>query len=247
MKIRTVRGALHAVQRKIVASAGEKVTYSAELDDTYGVLATDRAWYITRLLRSDDYVDFGSLFPDLAKQIGWAWGVRLTKQGLSEAISSTRKLPVHGATSSILVFVGEDGRFLEIGPATLMGFCEYMGLGAGRSSDSYVFPTIILNPVFGSRRTPDERAALQRASLISQVNSDEADEETRKEYFADAVAQLGQLDSQGTTDSLAPAGVPAVSFDQFDFSGDGATLAVLSEISRSLTRIRELLEKISSK
>jgi len=57
------------------------------------------------------------------------------------------------------------------------------------------------------------------------------------------VAQLGQLDPQGIPDSL----VPAASFDQFDFSGDGATLAVLGEISRSLTRIRELLEKISSK
>lgn len=243
MKIKTVRGALNAVQRKVVASAGEKVTSSAGLDDTYGVLATEKAWYIVRLLRKDDYVDFGGLFPDLAKQIGWSQGVRLTKQGLSDAISATRKLPARGAISSILVFVSEDGRFLEIGPATLMGFCEYMGLGTGRSSDSYVFPTIILSPVFGSRRTPDEQAALQRASLISQVNSDEADEETRKEYFAEAVAQLGQLDPQGIPDSL----VPAASFDQFDFSGDGATLAVLGEISRSLTRIRELLEKISSK
>lgn len=247
MKIKTVRGALHAVQRKITASAGESITYSAELNETYGVLATDKAWYITRLLRSDDYVDFGSLFPDLAKQIGWTRGVRLTKQGLTEAINSTRKLPVHGVISSILVFVGEDGRFLAIGPATLMGFCEYMGLSPGRGKDSYVFPTIILNPVFGSKRTTDERLALRRASLISQVNSEEADEETRKEYFVDAVAQLGQLDPQGVADASGPAGAPAVSFDQFDFASDGAMLAVLTEIGRNLTRIRELLEKISSK
>jgi hypothetical protein len=43
------------------------------------------------------------------------------------------------------------------------------------------------------------------------------------------------------------AGVPTTSFDQFDFAGDGAVLAVLSEINRNLTRIRELLEKTSSK
>jgi hypothetical protein len=243
MKIRTVRGALHAVQRKILASTGDKVAYSVELDDSYGLLATDKAVYITRLLRSDDYVDFGSLFPELAKQIGWTQGVKLAKQGLSDAIGSTRKSPVHGTASSVLIFVGEDGRFLQIGPATLMGFCEYMGLAMGRGNGWYAFPTIILNPVFGSKRKADERAALQRASLISQVNSDEADEETRKEYFVDAVAQLGQVDAQSTADSV----VPALSFDQFDFSGDGAALAVLSEISRNLARIRELLEKISSK
>jgi len=42
MKIKTVRGALNAMQRKVVASAGEKVTSSAGLDDTYGLLATEK-------------------------------------------------------------------------------------------------------------------------------------------------------------------------------------------------------------
>ena len=196
MKIKTVRGALHAVQRKIVAGHGETVTYSSELDKTYGLLATDKAWYITRLLRSEDYVDFGGLFPELSKQIGWTRGVRLARQGLSAAIAATRKLPIHGTASSILVFVDEHGRFLQIGPATLMGFCEYMGLTTGRGNSWYAFPTIILSPVFGSERDTDERAALQRASLISQVNSTEADEDTRKEYFVDAVVQLGQPETQ---------------------------------------------------
>jgi hypothetical protein len=247
MKIKTVRGALHAVQRKIIAGHGETVTYSSELDKTYGLLATDKAWYITRLLRSEDYVDFGGLFPDLSKQIGWTRGVRLARQGLSAAIAATRKLPIHGTASSILVFVDEHGRFLQIGPATLMGFCEYMGLTTGRGNSWYAFPTIILSPVFGSERDTDERAALQRASLISQVNSTEADEDTRKEYFVDAVVQLGQPETQGVADSSVSAGVPTTSFDQFDFAGDGAVLAVLGEINRNLARIRELMEKSSSK
>jgi|GEM_PF-1122819 hypothetical protein len=247
MKIKTVRGALRAVQRKVVADHRETVTYSGELDKTYGLLATDKAWYITRLLRSEDYVDFGGLFPELSKQIGWTRGVRLARQGLSAAIGATRKLPVHGTGSSILVFVDEQGRFLQIGPATLMGFCEYMGLTTGRGNSWYAFPTIILSPVFGSERDTEERAALQRASLISQVNSTEADEDTRKEYFIDAVVQLGQPDTQAVTDSSVSAGVPVTSFDQFDFAGDGVVLAVLSEISRNLARIRELLEKTSSK
>ena len=247
MKIKTVRGALHAVQRKIVAGHGETVTYSSELDKTYGLLATDKAWYITRLLRSEDYVDFGGLFPEFSKQIGWTRGVRLARQGLSAAIAATRKLPIHGTASSILVFVDEHGRFLQIGPATLMGFCEYMGLTTGRGNSWYAFPTIILSPVFGSERDTDERAALQRASLISQVNSTEADEDTRKEYFVDAVVQLGQPEAQAVLDSSVSAGVPMTSFDQFDFAGDGAVLAVLSEINRNLARIRELMEKSSSK
>jgi hypothetical protein len=247
MKIKTVRGALHAVQRKIVAGHGETVTYSSELDKTYGLLATDKAWYITRLLRSEDYVDFGGLFPEFSKQIGWTRGVRLARQGLSAAIAATRKLPIHGTASSILVFVDEHGRFLQIGPATLMGFCEYMGLTTGRGNSWYAFPTIILSPVFGSERDTDERAALQRASLISQVNSTEADEDTRKEYFVDAVVQLGQPEAQVVLDSSVSAGVPMTSFDQFDFAGDGAVLAVLSEINRNLARIRELMEKSSSK
>ncbi|MFZ2413862.1 MAG: hypothetical protein WAW16_06550 [Candidatus Cryosericum sp.] len=247
MKITTVRGALHAVQRKIVAGHGETVTYSSELDKTYGLLATEKAWYITRLLRSEDYVDFGGLFPELSKQIGWTRGVRLARQGLSAAIAATRKLPIHGTASSILVFVDEHGRFLQIGPATLMGFCEYMGLTTGRGNSWYAFPTIILSPVFGSERDTDERAALQRASLISQVNSTEADEDTRKEYFVDAVVQLGQPEAQAVLDSSVSAGIPMTSFDQFDFAGDGAVLAVLSEINRNLARIRELMEKSSSK
>ena len=247
MKIKTVRGALRAVQRKIAAGHVETVTYSGELDKTYGLLATDKAWYITRLLRSDDYVDFGGLFPELSKQIGWTRGVRLARQGLSAAIAATRKLPVHGTASSIMVFVDETGRFLQIGPATLMGFCKYMGLTTGRGNSWYAFPTIILSPVFGSERDADERAALQRASLISQVNSTEADEDTRKEYFVDAVVQLGQPESQAVLDSSVSAGVPTTSFDQFDFAGDGAVLAVLSEINRNLARIRELMEKTSSK
>jgi hypothetical protein len=122
-----------------------------------------------------------------------------------------------------------------------------MGLTTGRGNSWYAFPTIILSPVFGSERDTDERAALQRASLISQVNSTEADEDTRKEYFVDAVVQLGQPDNQAVLDSPVSAGVPTTSFDQFDFAGDGAVLSVLSEINRNLTRIRELLEKTSSK
>jgi hypothetical protein len=116
MKIRTVRGALRAVQRRIVAGHGETVTYSSELDKTYGLLATDKAWYITRLLREADYVDFGGLFPELAKQIGWTRGVRLARQGLSAAIGATRKLPIHGTASSILVFVDEHGRSSRSAP-----------------------------------------------------------------------------------------------------------------------------------
>jgi len=62
----------------------------------------------------DDYVDFGRLFPDLAKQIGWSQGVRLTKQGLSDAISATRKLPGRGAISSILVLSVKMGDSLRL-------------------------------------------------------------------------------------------------------------------------------------
>ncbi len=244
MKIKTVRGALRAVQRKIAAGHTETVTFSSELNSTYGLLATDRAWYITRLLREEDYVDFGRLFPDLASQIGWTRGVRLARQDLAAAIAATRKLPKRGTTSSVMVFVDENGRFTQIGPATLMGFCEYMGLTTGQGNSWYAFPTVILSPVFGSERDEGERAVLQRASLISQVNSTEADDDTRKEYFVDAVLQLGRPEAENAQDS---SGVSAVSFDQFDFAGDGAVLAVLSEISRNLARIRELLENTSSK
>jgi hypothetical protein len=247
MKIKTVRGALRAVQRKIAAGHLETVTFSRELDSTYGLLATDKAWYITRLLREEDYVDFGRLFPDLANQIGWTRGVRLARQGLSAAIAATRKLPKHGTASSIMLFVDEHGRFTQIGPATLMGFCEYMGLTTGRGNSWYAFPTVILSPVFGSERDDDERAVLQRASLISQVNSSEADDDTRKEYFVDAVLQLGHPDAEAAQGSSGSTGVPTASFDQFDFAGDGVVLAVLNEINRNLARIRELLENTPSK
>lgn len=247
MKIKTVRGALRAVQRKIAAGHVETVTFSSELDSTYGLLATDRAWYITRLLRDEDYVDFGHLFPDLADQIGWTRGVRLARQGLASAMAATRKLPKHGTASSVMVFVDEHGRFTQIGPATLMGFCEYMGLTTGRGKGWYAFPTVILSPVFGSERDEGERAALQRASLISQVNSSEADDDSRKEYFVDAVLQLGHPDAEAPQGSSSPTGVPTASFDQFDFAGDGAVLAVLNEINRNLARIRELLDNASSK
>jgi len=73
----------------------ETVTYSSELDKTYGLLATDKAWYITRLLREDDYVDFGGLFPELAKQIGWTRGVRLADRAflpLSALLESYRDM-----------------------------------------------------------------------------------------------------------------------------------------------------------
>ncbi len=247
MKIKTVRGALRAVQRKIAAGHLETVTFSSELDSTYGLLATDKAWYITRLLREEDYVDFGRLFPDLANQIGWTRGVKLSRQGLSTAIAATRKLPRHGTFASVMVFVDERGRFTQIGPATLMGFCEYMGLTTGRGNSWYAFPTVILSPVFGSERDEDERSVLQRASLISQINSSEADDDARKEYFVDAVLQLGHPDTAAAQGSSDFTGVPSGSFDQFDFAGDNAVLAVLSEINRNLARIRELLDNASSK
>ncbi len=246
MKIRTVRGALRAVQRKIASGNAEDIVYSAELDSLYGLLTTDKASYITRLLRPEDYIDFGSLFPDLAKQIGWTQGIMLSRQGLAAAMSALRKVAGPAASSSALVFVDEENRYLEIGPATLMGFCEYMGLATGRGKAWYAFPTIILGPVFGTQRTPAERAALQRASLVSQVNSSEADEESRKEYFVDAVVQLAQPDGPVRADS-SEAGAAITQFDQFDFAGDGAVLALLTDINRNLARIRELLEKTSSK
>jgi len=101
-------------------------------------------------------------------------------------------------------------------------------------------------PSLGTQRTAAERAALQRASLVSQVNSSEADEESRKEYFVDAVVQLAQPDGPVRADS-SEAGAAITQFDQFDFAGDGAVLALLIDINRNLARIRELLEKTSSK
>ncbi len=246
MKIKTIRGALRAVQHKVTAGHKEAVTYSCELDKTYGLFATDRAWYIVCLLQPEDHVDFSRLFPELAKQLSWNQGIRLSRQGISAVIGATRRLPAHDVSSSVMIFVDENGRFLEIGPATLMGFCEYMGLVTGHTNGWYVFPTIILHPVFGSKRSPEELAALQRASLISQVNSVEADEDTRQQYFVDAVLQLGEAGIEASSDADSSVVIPAGSFDQFDFSGDGAVLSVLNEINHNLTRIRELLEKTPS-
>ncbi len=248
MKIKTIRGALRAVQRKLDAGHTEKVTHSAELDRSYGLLATERACYITRLLSSGDYVDFGRLFPDLAHQIGWTRGIMLSRQDLASAISATRKMPQTVSMSTIMIFVDECGRFSQIGPATLMGFCEYMGLVAGRGNSQYAFPTIILSPVFGTRRGEEEHAVLRRVSLISQVNnSGDGDEDARKERFVDAVLQLGNPDAGSVSEMEDTNGVPTGSFDQFDFAGDGTVLAVLNEINRNLTRIRELLENAHSK
>ena len=89
---------------------------------------------------------------------------------------------------------------------------------------------------------------LRRVSLISQVNnSGDGDEDARKERFVDAVLQLGNPDAGSVSEMEDTNGVPTGSFDQFDFAGDGTVLAVLNEINRNLTRIRELLENAHSK
>ncbi len=245
MKIKTIRGALRAVEQKITTGHRETVTYSCVLNKDYALFATGRAWYIVRMLQAADYVDFSRVFPELAKQLGWSRGIRLGKQELSVAIGAARKLPSHDVSSSLMIFVDEEGRFLEVGPATLMGFCEYMGLVTGHGSGWYVFPSVILNPVFGTSRTPEELATLQRASLISQINSSEAEESDRQQYFVEAVLQLGTTgaDESSEVESFV---IPTTSFDQFDFAGDGALLSVLNEINHNLARIRELLEKTPS-
>jgi hypothetical protein len=240
MKIKTIRGALRAVRRKVSAVRREDIQSSRQLDKDYGLLASGHVWYITRLLSQADFVDFGALFPELAHQIGWTRGIRLSRNELAAAMSATRKPGESGIVTSTLVLVDTDGRLLQIGPATLVGFCDYLGLVSGRGDAYVVFPTIILSPAFGSSRTPEESTALQRASLVSQVNSVEADDEGRQQYFADAVLQLGKT---GTAQDGTGSAAPSASFDQIDFSGEGSVLALLSEINRSLSQIRELLEK----
>jgi hypothetical protein len=165
MQIKTLKGAMTAAERTIKKFFGEEINKKEELNKLSGIIHTKYSIFLVYFVEEVDK-KFKSTFPEIAKQIMWDEGIRVSKKSVIDFLNT----PNGERKKLSLVFVLKDGEILQISPISLMNFCEITNLEIEDKGVYYFFPTIFLKKL-GGKTTPKEQKTRNRLSLVSQINS----------------------------------------------------------------------------
>lgn len=165
MKIKTLNGALNFAKNVIKKYFGESVLKTEIVGQNASIIETKYSLFLLFFVESVDKT-FKSTFPDIAKQILWDEGIKLSKKTVIEFLN--RANPEHKKLSVLIALGSRD--MYQISPSSLVNFCELTRLEVEDQGVYYFFPTIFLKKIEGDI-TQKETRTKDKLSLISQINS----------------------------------------------------------------------------
>jgi len=176
--IKTIRGALAAAERTIKKFFSEETAKKEEINKLSGVIHTKYSIFLVYFIEQVDK-KFRSAFPEIAKQIMWDEGIRVSKKSVIDFLN----FPNSDKKKLSIVFVLQNGEIFQISPVSLMNFCEITNLEIEDKGVYYFFPTIFLKKL-GGQVTQKEQKTKNKLSLVSQINSLEEFDEGDMELAA---------------------------------------------------------------
>lgn len=165
MKIKTINGALNFAKNVIKKYFGEAVIKGTIMSKNAAILETKYSLFLVYFVEDVDKT-FKTHFPDIAKQIMWDEGIKISKKTVIEFLN--RPNPEHKKLSVLIVLGSKD--MYQISPSSLVNFCELARLEVEDNGVYYFFPTIFLKKIEGDI-TQKETRTRDKLSLISQINS----------------------------------------------------------------------------